>query len=69
MYAYGLKAYALNERINGPALWAKTMENPLWRPGLYAYIFKYQSMEDVKFLAAMLKDGYKVRGQRKRHLR
>ena len=66
MYAYGLKAYALNERINVARPYGqKTAENPAVAPRPYAYIFKYQSMEDVKFLAAMLKDGYKVRSAEK----
>lgn len=61
MYAYGLKAYALTEKVNvvkpyTPKKIEKTTDaNP------YAYLFRYQSLDDVKFLAALLKDGYTVR--------
>lgn len=61
MYAYDLKAYALNERINtGRAYQPKTVENnPVNKP--YIYVFKYQSLKDVEFLAALMQKGIKIR--------
>lgn len=62
MYAYGLKAYALNERINVAKPYEKAQtKNAAINGKPYAYIFKYESLADVKFLAAMLKNGFKVR--------
>jgi len=62
MYAYGLKAYALNERINVAKPYEKAQtRNAAINGKPYAYIFKYESLADVKFLAAMLKNGFKVR--------
>lgn len=66
MYAYDLKAYALNERINVAKPYAqKKADNSTIGTKPYAYIFKYQSLEDAKFLAAMLKTGFKVRSAEK----
>ncbi len=62
MYAYGLKGYALNERINiGKEYKMKTSDNAPVGAKPYAYIFRYQSLRDVEFLAAMLNKGIKVR--------
>ena len=65
MYAYGLKGYAVNERINvGKEYKPKAVENGvIAKP--YAYIFRYQSLRDVEFLAALLKKGVKVRSAMK----
>jgi hypothetical protein len=66
MYAYNLKAYAVNERIHvnktfqrKPILHAITIDNP------YAYIFKYQSVKDVAFMAELMKRGIKIRAAEK----
>ncbi len=62
MYAYGLKAYALPERINvGKPFQAKAITQTPVTEKPYAYIFRYQSLADVKFLCALLKNGVKVR--------
>lgn len=62
MYAYNLKAYALSERINvGKPFQLKTTDAPSLPATPYAYIIKYQSLEDVKFLASLLNKGVKVR--------
>lgn len=62
MYAYGLKGYALNERINaGKNFEPKKVETPALTTKPYAYIFKYQSLRDAEFLAALLKKGIRVR--------
>jgi hypothetical protein len=61
-YASNLKAYALPERLNI----GKPYKAPAQTPALsvdkpYAYIFKYQSTQDVAFLSAMMQQGIKVR--------
>ena len=62
MYAYGLKGYALKERVNvGKEYTPKVADNASVAAKPYSYIFRYQSLRDVEFLAAMLKKGIKVR--------
>ncbi len=62
MYAYGLKAYALSDRINVAKPYEqKKVDNSSITDKPYAYIFKYQSFDDAKFLAALLKNNFKVR--------
>jgi hypothetical protein len=66
MYAYDLTAYALTERINVARPYerkAPGYENTKANP--YAYIFRYQSIEDVAFLTSLLKSGVRVRAYRK----
>jgi len=66
MYAYGLDGYALNERINVAKPYEQQKaQNTNVAAKPYAYLFKYQSMEDVKFLAAMLKNDFIVRSAEK----
>lgn len=61
-YAYGLKSYATTERIN-PAGRYKVAETPkpvdVEKP--YAYIVKYNSFDDAKYLAYLLKNKVNVR--------
>jgi hypothetical protein len=62
MYAYGLKGYALNERINvAKEFKAKTADNTPISAKPYAYIFRYESLRDAEFLAAILNKGIKAR--------
>lgn len=62
MYAYGLKGYAIPERVTvGKPYQPKAPENAAVTTKPYAYIFKYQSLRDVEFLAALLKKNVKVR--------
>ncbi len=66
MYAYGLKGYALTERINVAKPYKQLVaDNGSVAPKPYAYLFKYQSLEDVRFLAALLRDGFVVRSSEK----
>jgi hypothetical protein len=62
MYAYDLRAYALNEKI---AVAKPYQPNPLPSAAIvakpYAYIFRYQSLRDVEFLAALMQKGIKAR--------
>jgi hypothetical protein len=61
-YAYNLKAYALNERINiGKAYSPKPVESAAVNGKPYAYIFPYQTVKDVAFLGALMQKGIKVR--------
>lgn len=60
-YAHGLQAYATAQRINTSAPFKievpaiKKITNP------YAYAVRWQSLEEAKFLSAILKAGIKVR--------
>lgn len=65
MYGYGLKGYALNEKVNVDKAYApKTVANETIPAKPYAYIFKYQSLNDVAFLGALMQKGVKVRASR-----
>ena len=62
MYAYDLKAFALNEKIAiAKAYQPKTIQQQAIPSKPYAYIFSYKSLTDVEFLAALIKKGVKVR--------
>jgi hypothetical protein len=66
MYNYNLKAFALNERINvGKAYQSKSVDNSAIAQKPYAYLFKYESLRDVEFLAALLQKNVKVRSAAK----
>ena len=61
-YAYGLKGYALNERINpGKPYQPGVANNKPVEGKPYAYVFNYASVADVEFLCALMKKGVKVR--------
>ncbi|MCD9016214.1 zinc carboxypeptidase [Fulvivirgaceae bacterium QH1ED-6-2] len=61
-YASNLKAYALPERLTIGKPYKAPVQPPAAPAGKpYAYIFKYQSMQDVAFLSAMMQQGIKVR--------
>jgi hypothetical protein len=69
MYSYNFKAYAVSERINinkNFQLKSPARKMPDDRP--YAYIFKYQNVKDVAFMAALMKRGIKVRAAEKSFL-
>lgn len=66
IYGYGLKAFALNEKIAvaRPYQVKKVINEPVaGKP--YAYIFRYESLNDVELLAALMKKGVKVRASEK----
>ncbi len=66
MYAYDLNAYALSERINvGKPYHPKSADNSAIANKPYAFIFTYQSIQDVALLAALLKKSMKVRSAEK----
>lgn len=65
-YGYGMKAFALNEKI---AVAKPFQPKPIVQENIptkpYAYVFKYQSLNDVELLAALMKKGIKVRSSKK----
>ncbi|GHM99785.1 peptidase M14 [Cytophagales bacterium WSM2-2] len=66
LYGYGLKAFALNEKVAvAKSFQAKpvTVESIPAKP--YAYVFRYQSLNDVEMLTGLMKKGIKVRSSRK----
>lgn len=66
MYAYDLKAYASTEKINVEKKYqpkATGEKTVVTKP--YAYIVKYQSLNDAEFLAALMKKGIKLRAAQK----
>jgi hypothetical protein len=67
IYAYDLNAYALTEKINtGKPFEFRKMDNSSIAGRPYAYVFKYQSIQDVALLAAFMKKNIKVRSAEKR---
>jgi hypothetical protein len=66
LYAYDLKAYAINEKIDiGKSIEATEFTYKELATKPYAYIFQYQSINDVAFLATLFKKGVKVRASKK----
>ncbi len=66
IYGYGLKAYALNEKIGvTKPFQPKAVVSEAIAAKPYAYIFRYESLNDVEFLAALMKKGVKVRSSEK----
>ncbi|MBL0741721.1 M14 family metallopeptidase [Chryseolinea lacunae] len=62
MYAYNLKAFAVNERINpAKTFQPKPADNTAVATKPYSYIFRYQGLKDVELLTALLKSGVRVR--------
>lgn len=61
-YVYGLKAYGVKESLK-PATPTFSAAKPtvLINEHAYAYVSSWQSVNDVRFLAALLKNGIKVR--------
>jgi len=65
-YVYGLDAYGLKESIKTPEVKITHVvlsapPNFAMAPHFYAYVSSWQSVDDVKFLAALIKRGIKVR--------
>jgi hypothetical protein len=63
-YAYGLKAYALKDRLNPSG--KVNFENKITKAdNAYAYLARWQSFTDLKFLSAIMQRGIKVRSAAK----
>jgi hypothetical protein len=61
-YAYGLKAYGLSESLKGSTPnFAHNTDGPMDVTKAYAYVAGWQSVEDVRFLSALLKKNIRVR--------
>ncbi|ASU32509.1 M14 metallopeptidase family protein [Mucilaginibacter xinganensis] len=61
-YVYGLKALAVKESLKpATATFSTAKPQVLVNTHAYAYVSNWQSVNDVKFLAALLKSGIKVR--------
>jgi hypothetical protein len=66
IYGYGLKAYALNEKVSvTKPFQPKAVVNESIATKPYAYIFRYESLNDVEFLGVLMKKGVKVRSSEK----
>lgn len=65
MYANNLDAYALTERVNIGKPYIETPKSfdSIAKP--YAYVFRYQTVDDVAFLSALMQLGIKVRSTTK----
>lgn len=62
LYAYGLKAYGLKDKLTPVAPKASTetyVNSAIAKP--YAYLAAWKSFDDMRFLAGLLKQGVKVR--------
>ena len=61
-YVYGLKTYGIKEALKPASINLKNIENNYAADGgNYAYLSEWKSMEDVKFVAALIKNKVKVR--------
>jgi hypothetical protein len=61
-YAHNVEAYALTEKITiGKRVDHDTSASFETKENVYAYLFKYETTEDVKFLAELFNHGFKVR--------
>jgi hypothetical protein len=61
-YAYGLKAFAVKEHLEPQSKTGPAITTPVYSSTpSYAYISAWQSISDVKFLGALLKNHIKVR--------
>lgn len=62
IYSFDLKAFAVNEKISvAKPYQAKQTTEMQVAPKPYAYLFEYKTLQDVEFLAALIKRGVKVR--------
>ncbi|MEQ8927404.1 MAG: M14 family metallopeptidase, partial [Fulvivirga sp.] len=60
-YAYGLDAYAITENLSNTNEFKKETYSEIKAESPYAYISKYNSLEDVKWLGHLLKKDVNVR--------
>jgi hypothetical protein len=61
-YAYGIPAFAVKERINfTPASTARPVTPTMLPSSSYGYLIPYHSFTQTKFLATLLKEGFRVR--------
>ena len=60
-YAYGLQAYAVKERIALSPYVQEDIPQLITNSNVYGYLVEYNSFNDGKLLAALLKGGFKIR--------
>ena len=61
-YVYDLETYASTDLINQKKYSAPTQSNRVYKDKIpYAYIARYENLEDLKFLTAVLQKGIKAR--------
>ncbi|MEQ8705593.1 MAG: M14 family zinc carboxypeptidase [Phaeodactylibacter sp.] len=60
-YAYGLKALASSEKINADTGYEFPVAKPVTEERAYAYVSAWTSIADARFLAALQRQGIKVR--------
>ncbi|MVN20223.1 M14 family metallopeptidase [Mucilaginibacter arboris] len=60
-YVYGLKTYGIKEALQPQSTSLKNQEPDYNHKGAYAYVGNWKSLEDVKFLAALMQKNIKVR--------
>jgi len=66
IYGYSLKAYALTEKVAvAKPFQPIKVTNEAIANKPYAYVFRYESLADVEFLASLMKKGVKVRSSEK----
>jgi hypothetical protein len=66
MYAHNLKGLALTEKLSVTKPYQQTVSKPLeLKQKPYAYIFKYQHLDDVRLLTSLMKSGVRVRASEK----
>ena len=66
IFAYNFNAFAANERINvSQRFQPRSVNGSVSVAKPYAYIFKYQSIDDVAFLARLMEQGIKIRVAKK----
>lgn len=66
MYAYNLDAYALSERIEVGKLYSDSdVANTDIAEKPYAYIFRYEGLQDVSLLSALMQSDINVRAAKK----
>jgi len=60
-YVYGIKTYGIKEALHPQTTSLKTTEPAYNNKGTYAYVANWKSLDDVKFLAALMQKNIKVR--------
>ncbi|KAA5549555.1 M14 family metallopeptidase [Adhaeribacter rhizoryzae] len=63
-YAYGLQAYALAGKINQTKAKPQALSRTVTKPAIpqpYAYLARWNSLSDVQFLSALLRQNIKIR--------
>ncbi len=64
-YAYGIQAYATTQMVSIAAIEKNDFESQSVPSKAYAFVSKWESMKDARFLAALLKANVKVRFSKK----